>query len=148
MSAELTGLSRAEVRAFVESHRAALELAQADNRLPQYRLDLRDSFEAACAAFDADGHEKVLRIFDQEVEAFCQQLRIGGTVVTQQVERARAPVDQTGRWLAAWGGAALAAFAAFAFCGINNVPFGPGLLLIIGVAVAAFLLIKPKRQAA
>lgn len=139
----LAGLSRAEVRAFVESHRGALELAQADNRLPQFRLDLRDRFEEACAPFDGERLDKALRTFDEEVEAFCQQLRIGGMVVTNQVERGR-PGDQTGRWLAAWALAIVAGFIGFAIAGINNMAMGPGLTLIIAAGALAFWIAKPK----
>lgn len=83
MSEATVKVDRASVRAFVAGKAQQILVAAADNRLPLYRLDLRDQFEAAHASVTPEEMTKLLMVFDQEIDSACQRLRVGGQVVTQ-----------------------------------------------------------------
>lgn len=151
MSDGLVRVDRASVRAFVTSRANDLLIAAADNRLPLYRLDLRDAFEAAHEATSEAELSKLLAIFDQEIEAACQQMRVGGQVVTQQVERQRVEGSGPGAWFGVVALTFVAGFIGFAIAGSNKMTEGPGTLLIFGSLIGGFfvaksMLIKARRD--
>lgn len=80
-------VTRPVIRAFIEQHRAILERAQAAGTLARTRLDLRDAAEERFSAASSGETTRLLRIFDEEMKAFCSDFRLATVTVQQQIER-------------------------------------------------------------
>lgn len=142
MPVEIVTVDRAAIREFVARHSQEMLKAAADNRLPFYRLDLRDQFESAYAALSDLERAKLLAVFDQEIEAACQQLRVGGQVVTQQIERQKVEASGPGAWIGVILLTLVAGFIGFAIAGSSRMPDGAGTLMIFGCLIAGFFVAK------
>ncbi|WP_372393778.1 hypothetical protein ABMY26_00575 (plasmid) [Azospirillum sp. HJ39] len=142
MSEATVKVDRASVRAFVAGKAQQMLAAAAENRLPLYRLDLRDQFEAAHASVTPEEMTKLLMVFDQEIDAACQQLRVGGQVVTQQVERQRVEGSGPGAWIGVTLLTFVSGFIGFAIAGSSRMPDGVGTLLIFGCLIGGFFVAK------
>lgn len=82
-------VARAAVREWVAKQRGALEAAQASGKLARAKLDIRDEFEAAFPTVEPEQKGRLLATFDQELEAFCADIRLASVTVQQQVERVK-----------------------------------------------------------
>ncbi|PWC48167.1 hypothetical protein TSA6c_17220 [Azospirillum sp. TSA6c] len=116
--------------------------AAAENRLPLYRLDPRDQFEAEHASVTPEEMTKLLTVFDQEIDAACQQLRVGGQIVTQQVERQKVEASGAGAWIGVLLLTLVSGFIGFAIAGRSRMPEAAGTLLILGSLIGGFFVAK------
>lgn len=142
MSQTTKKIDRASVRTFVASKAQQMLTAAAENRLPLYRLDLRDQFEAEHTSVTSEEMTKLLMVFDQEIEAACQQLRVGGQVVTQQIERQKVEASGPGAWIGVLLLTLVSGFIGFAIAGSSRMPEGAGTLLILGSLIGGFFVAK------
>jgi hypothetical protein len=68
-----------------------LERAQADGALARSKLDLRDAAERHFADIPEDQQARLSSTFNEELEAFCSDMRLASVTVQQQVERRHPP---------------------------------------------------------
>jgi hypothetical protein len=78
---------RPAVRQWVAKERGTLEKAQSEGALARKKLDLRDAVEAEFPSLSDEQRARLLIIFDEELEAFCADMRLASVTVQQQVER-------------------------------------------------------------
>jgi hypothetical protein len=133
---------RVEVRQFISLLGPTLERAQAEGILARTKLDVRDQFEATINLEEGPQRAKSLSVFNEELEAFCADMRLAGVTVQHQVER------HARRWLRGIVFGLLGAFG----CGLLGlVVAGAGgdagggigaILIFIGAPIAFFWLLS------
>ena len=80
-------VDRQAVRAWVQNQRAALEGAQAQGKLARVKLDMKDAMETAFPEVAELHRARLIEVFEEELDAFCSDLRLAGITIQQQVER-------------------------------------------------------------
>ena len=81
-------LDRQSIRGFVSQRRVLLETAQASGTLARTKLDIKDEAESHLLSSTPEGDKQRWRsVLDEEVEAFCADMRMASMTVQQQVER-------------------------------------------------------------
>lgn len=84
--------ARSDIRQFINGLGPSLERAQAQGTLARTRLDVRDQFTASIADEDEESKAASVLTFNEELDAFCVDMRFASVTVQQQVER------HTRRW--------------------------------------------------
>lgn len=75
------------------AQRTALGAAQAQGKLARVKLDMKDAIETAFSEVAALHRNRLIEAFEEELEAFCQDLRLAGITIQQQIER-KAPENK------------------------------------------------------
>jgi hypothetical protein len=130
---------RGAIRDFISTQRGVLEAAQAGGTLARTKLDVMDAAEAAFSP-TASERERVLSIARQELDAFCDDMRLASVTVQQQVERLKPK-----RWglaiSCAVGAVFLALLVMMALIGSHasdtGALLGFGIPLVVGFTVLA-----------
>jgi hypothetical protein len=129
---------RAAIRAFISGQRDLLESAQLTGTLARTKLDVIDAAEVALAPV-TDHRDKLLAMVRQELDAFCDDMRLASVTVQQQVER-KGPK----RWGLAVASAIGATIATLILM-VSILGDGPDAALLgfgIPIAVGVFVLFK------
>jgi hypothetical protein len=80
-------ISRQAIRDWVATKRQVLEHAQATGTLARTKLDMKDQARAAFGEQWANDPSGSLVMFDEELDAFCTDMRLASVTVQQQIER-------------------------------------------------------------
>lgn len=82
-------VTRAVIRKWIELHASLLETAQADGKLARVKLDLRDKIQTEFPPNEAKTNSHMTIMFQEELEAFCADMRLASVTVQTQVERTK-----------------------------------------------------------
>jgi hypothetical protein len=80
-------ITRVALRQWIQAHAFELESAQAVGTLARTKLDLKDVVESELPFCPPDEKAKYEKIFKEELEAFCADMRFASVTVQSQVER-------------------------------------------------------------
>lgn len=130
--------ARPEIRQFISLLRPTLERAQSQGTLARTKLDVRDQFQSSIVTEDGTTTATSMLTFNEELEAFCADMRLAGVTVQQQVER------HTRRWgrglLFGFFGALIMVVVGFMFAGGGSAGLG-AVLLFLGTPITFILLL-------
>ena len=128
-------ISRQVIREWVEKQRSTLEWAQSAGTLARTKLDIKDAAAAAFQNTFTSQPTHFSSVLDQELDAFCADMRLASVTVQQQVERR---VPRTGLAIVAAVGAGLVALVITAL-NVQSPLFGFGIPIVVGVVVFAWV---------
>ena len=94
---------RTAVRALVAQKGELLQQAQASGTLARTKLDFREACADGLAGLQGGATKKELQeIIDEEVDAYCADMRLASVTVQAQIER-RKPSDNRNVWAVIFG---------------------------------------------
>jgi hypothetical protein len=129
----MAAVDRAAIREWISTRGTVLETAQASGTLARTKLDVKDGARASLACGEPTPAFNAL--LEEELEAFCADMRLASTTIQVQVER---KIHHNGRAALL---AVIAAVVTLLVCAGNNtgpgVGFGLPILVGIGVFFAA-----------
>lgn len=131
MAEDENAIRRQAIREWVDKQRSALEQAQSAGTLARTKLDIKDAAAAVFQNMFSSEPAVFSRVLDEELEAFCADMRLASVTVQQQVERR---VPRTGLAIVAAVGAAFVALVVAAL-NVENPLLGFGIPVVVAVVV-------------